>query len=347
MVFVACSGADGGVESNGWMSSDLILPDPAAIFIVILTRGQFLTVGPLALVALCYGLAAPGPSSSSHQRVPYAVHTYGAATGDSRHLTDACRSCANDLRSRLAADWSVLVREPFVIGGDCEAVRLEDTYRETIRPTARALGVQFFDHSPDWPVTILLCSSDESYRECLLRLDDRDRSEYSGIYSRDDHRVVVNVATGDGTLAHELTHALAHADFPALPEWIDEGLASLHEECEFSADGLRLQGLDNWRRSVLLEAIGADRLRSVSGLAEERFAISERAAVDYAHARYFFLFLQQRRLLEPFYRKCRSNAETDATGLDSLCELFDARSPAEIDEAFRDWLTESVSTRKP
>ncbi|MEK6260776.1 MAG: hypothetical protein AABP62_19425 [Planctomycetota bacterium] len=307
-----------------------------------LIRGHFLTIGPLALVAVCYAVAAPDPLNLSSTRLTGGSVVHDQVVADPSRQTEACQTLASDLRQRLPDGWNVVVHEPFVLGGDCDAKHLSETYRQTILPTARALGVQYFDHPPMWPVTILLCSSDDSYRECQRRLDERERSEYSGIYSRTEHRVVINVATGDGTLAHELTHALAHADFPLLAEWLDEGLASLHEECEFSSDGLRLIGLDNWRRSPLREACQREQLRSVIDLASERFATSDRAAIDYAHARYFCLFLQQHRLLEPFYRKCRSRAETDPTGVASLCELFATRRPGEIDERFLAWLNESA-----
>ena len=313
------------------------------IVAVTLTRGHFLTMGSIALVAVCYAVAAPDPSSVASPRLTGSSAIHDQVAVEPSRQTEACQSLANDLRRRLPDGWSVVVHEPFVLGGDCDAKHLTESYRRTILPTARALSIQYFDHPPMWPVTILLCSSDDSYRECQRRLDERERTEYSGIYSRTEHRVVINVATGDGTLAHELTHALAHADFPLLPEWLDEGLASLHEECEFSPDGLRLIGLDNWRRSTLREAHQREQLRPVSDLAGERFAASDRAALDYAHARYFCLFLQQRRLLEPFYRKCRSRAETDPTGVLSLCELFATRKPGEIDEQFQAWLNKPRS----
>ena len=303
-----------------------------------LTRGHFLTIGSFALVAVCYAVAAPDPSSLSGTRLRGSLAVHDQVVADPSRQTEACEALATDLRRRLPDDWCVVVHEPFVLGGDCDAKRLSETYRQTILPTARALSIQYFDHPPTWPVTILLCSSDDSYRECQQRLGERERTEYAGIYSRTEHRIVINVSTGDGTLAHELTHALAHADFPLLPEWLDEGLASLHEECEFSSDGLRLIGLDNWRRGTLREARQREQLRSVMELASERFATSDRAAIDYAHARYFCLFLQQQRLMEPFYRKCRSRVETDPTGVLSLCELFATRHPGEIDEQFLAWL---------
>ena len=314
---------------------------------VTLTHGQFVAIGSVALVALCYAVAAHGPSHRATQRSHDDAVSRREATVKPSLQVAACRAVANSLGQRLPADWNVVVHEPFVLGGDCSADSLDATYHETILPTVRALSIQYFDHAPTWPITILLCSTDASYRECNQRLEARERSEYSGIYSRTEHRLVVNVATGDGTLAHELTHALAHADFPTLPEWLDEGLASLHEECEFSADGLRLVGLDNWRGTALREACQREPLRSVSDLASNRFAASDRAATDYAHTRYFCLFLQQKRLLEPFYRKCRSRVETDPTGIDSLCELFATTHSREIEVQFTEWLAKSAGAGGP
>ena len=308
------------------------------IAVVTLTRGHFLTIGPFALVAACYAVAAPDSLSIPGKRLSAGSALHNQVVIDQTHQSESCQAWADNLRQRLPDGWNVVVHEPFVLGGDCDATILDASYRQTVLPTARALSIQYFDHPPAWPVTILLCSSDDSFRECQRRLDERERIEYSGIYSRTDHRIVINVATGDGTLAHELTHALAHADFSLLPEWLDEGLASLHEECEFSSDGLRLIGLDNWRRNTLQEARQNRQLRSVMDLANERFATSDRAAIDYAHARYFCLFLQQRQLLEPLYRKCRSRVDADPTGVLSLCELFATRHPSEIDEQFQAWL---------
>ena len=314
---------------------------------VTLTHGQFVAIGSVALVALCYAVAAPNSLPRATPRMRGEGRLPMEATIKPSLQVDACRAVANSLGQRLPTGWNVVVHEPFVLGGDCGADSLEATYRETVLPTVRALSIQYFDHAPTWPITVLLCSTDASYRECNQRLEARERSEYSGIYSRTEHRLVVNVATGDGTLAHELTHALAHADFPTLPEWLDEGLASLHEECEFSADGLRLVGLDNWRGTALREACQREPLRSVSDLASKRFAASDRAATDYAHARYFCLFLQQKRLLEPFYRKCRSRAETDPTGIESLCELFAATHSREIEVQFTEWLGKTAGAGVP
>jgi len=303
---------------------------------VTLTRGHFLTTGTVALIALCYAIAAPSSPLESNGE----GHESGLNRnpGGSIPLTPDCRRVADRLEQGLPEGWGIVIHEPFVLAGDCDEADLERHYRQTIAPTVRALSIQYFDHSPEWPITIVVCSSDDSYRECNRCLEKRERNEYSGVYSRRDHRVVVNVATGEGTLAHELTHALAHADFAEMPEWLDEGLASLHEECEFSPDGFQLIGLENWRGAILRNAFQGGRLRSISSLACEQFASSDRATIDYAQARYFCLFLERHHILEAFYRKCRQRCQTDPAGIETLGELFETKDLRTVDKQFQEWV---------
>lgn len=300
-----------------------------------LLRGQILTTAPLALIAVCYAIAAPSSSPLQPPALP-SVHR-AASPPDT-----GCQAAADRLATRLPKDWGVIVRPPYVIAGDVSEGQLATFHRDTIVPTARSLTVQYFDRRPAWPVSIIICSSEDSYRECHACLKERGHSEYSGIYSRTEHRIVVNIATGEGTLAHELTHALAHADFPDLPEWLDEGLASLYEECEFSSDGVRLIGLPNWRGAVLQGSCRAGQLRPVAEMASDRFA-AEDASTEYAQARYFCLFLQKRGLLEAFYRKCRANSKSDPSGMDTLAELLGSEDLEDIDRQFLSWF----KTQKP
>jgi hypothetical protein len=125
-----------------------------------------------------------------------------------------------------------------------------------------------------------------------------------------------------------------------MPEWFDEGLASLHEHSKFSDDGRRLIGLSNWRMHYLLEARRRGTLRSLESLILTDTVRGDQEAADYAHARYFCLYLQEQDLLGPFYRKFRANAAADPTGLRTLCELFETDSPAEIDIDFGRWVLE-------
>ena len=312
---------------------------------VSVSRGQILTIGPMLLVATCYGIAAP----SRHPVNQIVADTISAdittEENPSEPLPHSCQTLSSQLRLRLPASWTTIVREPLVIGGDLIESDLEQLHEQTIVPTMQALKSSYFERSPRHPIAILICSSDAQFRECNLRLDDRERERYSGIYSRKDRRVVVNISSGEGTLAHELTHALAHADFPAMPEWFDEGLASLHEECEFSLDGTQLIGNENWRREVAFEALQRGELRMIEDVTSKRFGSADRANIDYAHVRSLCLYLQESGFLESFYRTCRANSATDPTGLHSLCRATNSATPRSLDDAFQAWLIARSSHR--
>lgn len=303
--------------------------------LVTTTRWLTLGVGPMLLVGLCYFVAGPKTGSSSSREIASLPPRLSQDDG----LAAACQRAAEHYRTLLPRDWNYVVRPPYLLGGDLPASDLEDVYRHTLAPTARALGVEYFDRSPTEPIAILLLSSDDSYRRCTEFLGHGDRDEYAGIYVRAERRLVLNYSTGAGTVAHELTHALAHVDFPEMPQWFDEGLASLHEECQFSDDGLRLIGSPNWRGNLLRQASDAHRLPSLEEFVTKRFGASANAPLDYAQARYLCLFLQERRLLGPFYRKCRANVAVDPTGGWSLAAVLGHDDIDAVDAEFRAWLS--------
>ena len=324
----------------------------------MLTRAIILVVGPGFLIAGCYFLTV-GRSSPSVQAAPDvrsahrefdldALHagveeglvpaSSTASSADRRSLTVACDERARALGRQLDEADRIIVRPPFVIGGDLSEAELDRCYAETVLPTKRALDLTYFDRAPDEPLTLLLYSNERAYRDVSWKLDRRNTANYYGYYIRTDRRIVVNIGTGDGTLAHELTHALGHVDFPNMPEWFDEGLASLYEEADFSADGLQLRGQSNWRLNHLLNAMQNRRLGTLESLISSREIREEQQAVEYAHARYFCLYLQERDLLPFFYRKFRSRAASDPSGLRTLCELLGTENLDPVDRDFRQWV---------
>jgi hypothetical protein len=304
-----------------------------------------LTVGPLFIAGAAFLLTRPGTGPLESAASPIAPVESPAARASGRILGDpadsslviACQRRRETLMKRLGAGFESVVHPPFVIAGDVTAAELDRHFRETIAPTHRALTIAFFDKAATEPVTIVLVSGDVAYEACANRLDGQTRAAFAGYYERSERRIVINAATGDGTVAHELTHAMAHFDFPDMPEWFDEGLASLHEESRFSEDHLRITGVPNWRGSYLLPALHKGTLRRVESLIGQTRVRPEHQAIDYAHARYFCLFLQERGLLEPFYRKFRAAVADDPSGLKTLRALFGASDLNSIDEEFRGW----------
>ena len=305
-------------------------------------RQLALTLGPVVIVAGSYWLCY-SPASGSIDETGIAAHAPAAASRPAPAmpapaLEAACRERAEKLAGKLQPGCRILVRTPFILAGDIPESRLDRLHRDLIVPISRALQTCYFDRQPTEPVTILIFSNDRVYRKHARMLDGRAHASYSGYYQRDDRRIVMNIATGYGTLAHELTHALAHFDCPQLPQWFDEGFASLHEECRVSKDGLKLDGRSNWRLAYLLPALKTGRLPSLDSLMSRQTIRGENEAVLYAQSRYFCLYLQQRGLLAHFYRKLKATIHTDPTGRTALRELLHADSLDGVEQDFRKWL---------
>lgn len=326
----------------------------------MLLRGLILVFGPVLLIGGCYFLTlgrneASAHSEASNSRPPAEfdvgelerVADEGLAKPDvkkreasGQSIERQCDQRARQLGKYLAKGHRIIVRPPYILAGDLSEEELDYHYSETILPTARALQLAYFDAPLDEPVTLLLFSSERAYRDAANTLDHRDTTNYYGYYIRSDRRIVINIGTGEGTLSHELAHALGHFDFPNMPEWFDEGLASIYEEASFTDDGLQLVGVSNWRLNHLLHAMQKRKLQTLEALITSRKIRSERQDVDYAHSRYFCLYLQERGLLPFFYRKFRANVKNDPSGLRTLCEIFDTPTLDPIDRDFRKWVIE-------
>lgn len=307
------------------------------------TRILTLVLGPIGIIVAAHAIAMPNWSEALSVSEPLASGLAAATTlspDSAESLSESCERVGKRLEERLGNSFEVVVHPPFVIAGDRSADQLEAYYRDIIQPVARALWTSYFDRQPDQPISIVLLSDEQAFRQQARNLDSREGGAYYGYFLREDRRLVVNLSTGDGTLAHELTHALSLYDFPDMPEWFDEGLAALHEESDFSEDGLQLKGLHNWRLTLLREALQRKHAPSLVWLVRNHSFRGEGEGLNYALVRYFCMYLQHRDLLTHFYRKFRSNVARDPEGLQTLMALLDVESAADIERDFYKWLLE-------
>jgi hypothetical protein len=213
---------------------------------------------------------------------------------------------------------TVLVEAPFVLVGDEEPAVLRGHAEHIVRWAVRRLEKDFFDTPPRDIVEVWLLGSDDSYRaHARAVFGDEPDTPYG--YFNPTHRVLVmNIATGGGTLVHELVHPYIDSDFPACPSWFDEGLASLFEQCA-DHEG-RIWGLTNWRLAGLQQTIEAKALPSFQTLlstTRDQF-YGEDPGSNYAQARYLCYYLQQEGRLRAFYRDFRRDVGTDSSGLATL-----------------------------
>jgi hypothetical protein len=323
-----------------------------------LTRNRVLVLilGPLPIVGVSLavnGLLRPEPRiEASTNDVVHQVQAVAmvaeaapqpaapARPGRAIHFEKPCSETAGRLKKNLGDGCEVISRPPFVIAGDLSDKELDRWHRQTIDPAAKAMGNSYFRRAPSEPITVLLFTREESYNRYAHDLFGDNGISVYGYYKPHLRTLVMNISTGGGTLVHELTHALVDFDYPAVPDWFNEGLASLHEQCTFR-DGNKgpwIEGLVNWRLPGLQEAIRKQRLRSLETLIEANDFRGDLEGTNYAQARYFCMYLQEQELLPDFYRALRSSGKHDPLGLQATKKLFPDLEWSEIDRKFQAWV---------
>jgi len=267
-----------------------------------------------------------------------ALLVMGAVPASDNSVDSKAQEMLAQWKSRLnQAKLNSLVSGPFVVAGDCDRITLAAYTSNTILSAQSALRHMYLDKDRDQPVLILLIQSDAAYRGLAKQWLNEDQPSHFGFYVPSRRVMLMNVSTGTGTLVHELTHALVEPDFPAVPNWFNEGFASLFEQCNLQNG--QITGLVNWRLAGLQEAIKQGKLRPLRVMiADDDFYGAARVGVNYAEARYLMLYLQEKGLLQEFYRRFRDHAKTDPTGINTLEAMVgDGQFPA-FEQEWRRWV---------
>jgi hypothetical protein len=249
-------------------------------------------------------------------------------------LAEACRARAAWLRKRLPARFHIEVSPPYVVTGDLGRHGVQYNLKRGVLKPAKALHATYFHKRPLRPITILLFKKYKTYAHWAKRLFNDTDVAYYGYFKPSTRTMVMNIGPGIGTLYHELTHALMAVDFPNVPDWFNEGLASLHEGAYVSRN--RLVGMVNWRFPALRQALRKGKLRSLADLVAKDDFYTYRVGMNYAQARHFALFMQRRKLLRKFYRYFRDHPGTDL-GRSALEHIFGYQIPR-IDREYRAFL---------
>ena len=245
------------------------------------------------------------------------------------------------LRARLAkaglGDMNVRVEEPFVVAGnDPPAVLARRA--GTVRWAVALLEADFFETRPDRILDVFLWNDAASYRHGVKTLTGSNPGTPYGFYSSEDDGLFMNIATGGGTLVHELVHPYVEADFPGAPPWLNEGLGSLFEQSS-ERDG-HIVGETNWRLEGLQDAIRAERVptfRALSKMNEHAFYVKDRGT-NYAQARYLLYYLQEQGTLRAFYVRFRAARAADPTGYETLVAVLGERDMTAFQKRWEAWV---------
>ena len=273
-------------------------------------------------------MSQPGtaPGTPRNRRVPAAALLALAAAAScvgAAPVPETQEALALEIRRDLGAGHTIEpVEDLFVVAANTDRDGVEDG-KSTVRRAYRALTKTFFDAKPDRPIAVYLFRDKRTYEDyCVRRYGEKPSTPY-GFYQPAERKLVMNIATGSGTLVHEIVHPLLAADFPAAPPWLNEGMASLYEMCQLTDD--RIRGCVNWRLPFLQEAVEKKTLiplRELVALPSGEFY--RRYSVPYAESRYLCMYLQEKGLLVRLYKAFRAAAKEadpakrDATGAATL-----------------------------
>jgi len=273
----------------------------------------------LATIAIIVGTGC-GVASSEPER------TAGTVIPETGTFTKAEYAAhIKQLRARLRklglGAMTVRIEDPFVVIGDGTQLQLERS-AGTVRWAADHLEQDFFAKRPSKILDVYLFSDAASYDAGVEGLTGELPTTIYGFYSRSKGGLFMNIATGGGTLVHEIVHPYVEADFPNAPPWLNEGLGSLFEQ---SAElDSHIVGRTNWRLAGLQRAIAEQRVptfRALTALGDTAF-YDDDAGVHYAQSRYLMYYLQERGLLRDFYRQFRAAREKDPTGYQTLMAVL-------------------------
>ena len=242
------------------------------------------------------------------------------------------------LRAKVPEGFTVVPEPPFVVIGDEPPDVVRARAERTVQWAVRYLKALYFKKDPAEILDIWLYKDKASYERHTREIFGEEPTTPFGYCSPAHGALIMNIATGGGTLVHEIVHPFMAANFPACPAWFNEGLGSLYEQSA-ERDG-RIVGLTNWRLKGLQEAIRAGRVPSFEALAatSTRAFYTEDKGTNYAQARYLCYWLQEKSLLEKFYREFRAGAKEDPTGYETLKRVLGEADMEAFQKRWEAWV---------
>ena len=269
---------------------------------------------------------------------------------------------AREVAASIIPGAGVLVYEQFLlisVAGHRQS-QLRSIGR-TLTRFLRFLRTRYGIEPPGHYITVYLARDHHNVSALADKLHGLDASAATIGYAFVDDASLVGAVpdTGAGTILHEMFHLLVRARFGDIPQWLDEGIASLYEVSGRRGD--RYFGLPNWRGRVLQE-LWSDRPSVETLIRTEWFLFDDpsqsemlrydgfdldadegrKQAANMATARYFMMFLEQRGQLRHVFDAMRWRG-FDEFGGDArdhavaVVERTLGRPLSEVDAEFADW----------
>jgi len=221
--------------------------------------------------------------------------------------------------------FTVIIQKPFVVIGDESPAAVRSRALRTVKWAVDRLKGDYFKNDPNEILDIWLFKDKASYRKHTREIFGDDPDTPFGYYSHRHKALIMNIATGGGTLVHEIVHPFMAANFPACPAWFNEGMGSLYEQAGERRG--HIVGLTNWRLAGLQKAIRGGTVpsfKTLTATTADAFYNKDKGT-NYAQARYLCYYLQEKDLLVTFYHAFVAAHKEDPTGYETLRKTLGAK----------------------
>ncbi len=242
------------------------------------------------------------------------------------------------LRPKVPEGFTIVLQQPFLVIGDESAATVRRRAEGTVQWAVDHLKKAYFTKDPNEVLAIWLFKDKASYRKHTQAIFHYKPTTPFGYFSAADKALVMNIATGGGTLVHEIVHPFVASNFPACPAWFNEGLGSLYEQSS-ERDG-NIVGLTNWRLAGLQQAIRNKQVppfRTLCSTSQHEF-YNKDPGTNYGQARYLCYYLQEHGLLGKFYHRFRAAHEQDPTGYKTLQQILGRRDMDRFQQHWEAWV---------
>ena len=226
------------------------------------------------------------------------------------------------LKPVIPDGFTAVIEPPFVVIGDEAPASVRSRSEHTVRWSVRLLEKDYFPKQPDTIIDVWLFGDETSYLHHAKTLFGDEPDTPFGYFSPPANALIMNIATGGGTLVHEIVHPYVASNFPDAPPWLNEGMGSLYEACHEESGQIR--GMVNWRLPGLQRAISEDMVPTFEQLtATSEFDFYEdNSGLYYAQSRYLCYYLEQKGLLRKMYHEFLANRTEDPTGYETLKKVL-------------------------
>jgi hypothetical protein len=245
-----------------------------------------------------------------------------------RNLSDIEETFTSFDYDKVIKDYSDIIPENstitkfryFVVFSDMNDSTTFRLIDNDIRNTIDAMEKTYVSKKPLKPTPMFLFKDFDTYKKFVLAnfdIEENDISQY-GFYKVSKDVIVIRYVSWKGSVPHEVTHKFTRIDFPEMPSWFDEGLASLNEKSTFKEG--ELVGDFSLRIIPLRRALKEETYTGLKKLMEtnDTELYGKRSSFYYAQSRYLLMLLQKNGLLTGYYKLFRDTYPQDETGISQL-----------------------------